>query len=465
MLFNSLHFYIFCIVLVPIFFLANQKNQKWILLAGSFYFYSCLKIAFVPLILFSFMITFFGTIYMQKNENWRKFWLAFVVLINIGILILFKYSDFIRSIYFESKGLFGFDSEYSKIGFILPLGISFYTFQAIAYTVDVYRKKLEAEKSFSDFSLFLIFFPQLVAGPIMRASVLIPQFSSLKRWDLKNFSNGMGQIALGIFKKTMIADQIPKYIDPIYLNPSEYHFLSLFVAVFFFAVEIYCDFAGYSDIAIGIGKIMGFEIPMNFNRPFFAASSSELWRRWHISLSTWLRDYIYISLGGNKVSIFRNYINLFLTMLAGGIWHGANWTFVIWGAICGVSVSVEKFFIDNGYEKYFINIPRPLKVIYTFLIFMLGALFFKSENFYSAKIMLTRILGFEDGKLFFISSLFLPTFILFLIELSEELKIAEDLKNSEIYKWIRPLLISSILIIAGFEYTITTSPQFYYFQF
>lgn len=465
MLFNSLHFYIFSFILLPLFFLTNQKTQKWILLISSFYFYACLKIAFVPLILFSFVVTYFGTLAVEKKPNQKFFWTCFVVLINAGILILFKYSDFLISIYFDTKGIFGFDSEYSKLGFILPLGISFYTFQAIAYTVDVYRGNLKAENSFIDFSLFLIFFPQLVAGPIMRASVLIPQFESLKRFNKENFSKGMGQIALGVFKKTMIADQIPKYIDPIYGHPSEYHFISLFIAVFFFAIEIYCDFAGYSDIAIGIGKVMGFDIPQNFKRPFFAASSSELWRRWHISLSTWLRDYIYITLGGNKVSIFRNYINLFLTMLVGGIWHGANWTFVIWGAICGVSVSIEKYFIDNGFSKPFEKIPRPIRVIYTFLIFMLGALFFRSENFTSAKIMLTRILNFEDGKISILGYLFIPTFILFLIELLEELGLDEDYKQTEIYKLIRPSLIAAILIVAMFEYTITTSPQFYYFQF
>jgi alginate O-acetyltransferase complex protein AlgI len=465
MLFNSLHFYVFCIIVLPLFFSLKETGQKRLLLISSFYFYASLKLAFVPLLLFSFLVTFFGTLKITTSP-YRKFWLNLVVLINIGILILFKYTDFLRSIYFDLESILGIQNEYAKIGFILPLGISFYTFQSIAYTVDVYRKQLEVETDFWNFSLFLIFFPQLVAGPIMRASVLIPQFLGQKKFTRENLSIGLGQIALGIFKKTMIADPISSFIDPIFKNPTQFTYLTCLLAIFFFAIQIYCDFAGYSDIAIGIGKILGFQIPTNFKRPFLSASSTELWRRWHISLSTWLRDYIYISLGGNRVSVFQGYINLFITMVIGGVWHGAAWTFAIWGFLCGFSVSIEKYFTDKGFSIYFEKIPKPIRILYTFSIFMLGALFFRSESFALSLVMLKKILYLNsEGATSFSFQLFIPVLILFLIELAEELKIDFRIKESKFYKQVRLPIILSVIIIAGFIYTVTTSPQFYYFQF
>jgi D-alanyl-lipoteichoic acid acyltransferase DltB (MBOAT superfamily) len=448
---------------IPLFFRLEEKGQRILLLVSSFYFYACLKLAFVPILLLSFYVSYYGSLQLN-NAKYKKSWLAFILFINLGILILFKYTDFLRSIYFDFRNLFGANLEYEKFGIILPLGISFYTFQAIAYSIDVYRGTIQAEKSFFNFSLFLIFFPQLVAGPIMRADVLLPQLSGKKIFNSENFSSGMGQIALGIFKKTIVADPITNYIKPIYENPSAYDSITCYLAVFFFAIQIYCDFAGYSDIAIGLGKILGFHIPVNFTRPFLSSSSTELWRRWHISLSTWLRDYIYISLGGNRISNLRSYLNLIITMLIGGIWHGANWTFFIWGFICGLSVSIEKYFTEKNWTHYFIQIPKPIKIFYTFSLFMLGALFFRSDNFTKAMEMLKRIFQFTSDGIFNLEPiLFIPTLVLFLIEVFEELNI--DYKKTLLYQNIRTSLILSILILAGFIYTVTVSPQFYYFQF
>ncbi|HMV43046.1 MAG TPA: MBOAT family O-acyltransferase [Leptospiraceae bacterium] len=469
MLFNSLHFYIFCFIVFPIYFLLQEEKQKKLLLWASVYFYACLKVAFVPLLLLSFIATFLGSIRIFESDSMKtkKLWLYFVLLINLGILIFFKYTDFLRSISHDFQVFIGGNpGEFKAIGFILPLGISFYTFQAIAYAVDVYRGILKPERSFSEFSLFLLFFPQLVAGPIMRADVLIPQFKGRKIFSLENFSIGMGQIALGIFKKTMIADPISDFIEPIFATPSNYDYLSCLLGVYFFTIQIYCDFAGYSDIAIGSGKILGFNIPINFKRPYLASSSTDLWRRWHISLSTWLRDYIYITLGGSRVSILRNYFNVFVTMVIGGIWHGAAWTFVIWGFICGVSLTIEKFFIEFGYEKYFLKIPKLLRISYTFSLFMLGALFFRSLNFELGIQMLKRILTLESSGIFTINwILFIPISILFIIEVLEETEHLSKIKESGFYKLVRVPMLASIFLVAGAIYTVTASPQFYYFQF
>jgi alginate O-acetyltransferase complex protein AlgI len=468
MLFNSLHFYMFCLIIFPLYFYLQEDKQKKLLLWASIYFYACLKVAFVPLLLLSFLATFFGSIriFESENRNTKKLWLYFVLLVNLGILIFFKYTDFLRSI-FHDLGITGnSSSEFKAIGFILPLGISFYTFQAIAYAVDVYRGILKPDRNFSEFSLFLLFFPQLVAGPIMRADVLIPQFKGRKFFSSENFSIGMGQIALGIFKKTMIADPISDFIEPIYSNPANYDFLSCILAVYFFTIQIYCDFAGYSDIAIGAGKILGFNIPINFKRPYLASSSTDLWRRWHISLSTWLRDYIYITLGGSRVSILRNYFNVFVTMVIGGAWHGAAWNFIIWGFICGVSLTIEKFFIEFGYEKYFLKIPKLIRISYTFTLFMLGALFFRSLNFDLALTMLTRILTLQTTGIFTINYiLFIPTGILFAVEALEETGKLSKIKESSLYQMIRIPMLASIFLVAGCIYTVTASPQFYYFQF
>ena len=468
MLFNSLHFYVFCLIVFPLYFFLQEDKQRKLLLWASVYFYACLKVAFVPLLLLSFIATFIGSIriFETEKQNTKKFWLYFVLVVNIGILVFFKYTDFLRSI-LQDLGVNGSNpSEFKAIGFILPLGISFYTFQAIAYAVDVYRGLLKPERNFSDFSLFLLFFPQLVAGPIMRADVLIPQFKGRKLFSKENFSLGMGQIALGIFKKTMIADPISDFIEPIFANPANYHFAASILGVYLFTIQIYCDFAGYSDIAIGAGKVLGFNIPINFKRPYLASSSTDLWIRWHISLSTWLRDYIYITLGGSRVSILRNYFNVFVTMVIGGAWHGAAWNFIIRGFICGISLTVEKFFIEYGYEKYFLKIPKILRICYTFALFMLGGLFFRSLDFDLAMVMLKRIITLRTDGIFTINYiLFIPIGILIAIEVLEETGKLTQIKESSIYQSIRIPVLASIFLVAGCIYTVTASPQFYYFQF
>jgi D-alanyl-lipoteichoic acid acyltransferase DltB (MBOAT superfamily) len=404
---------------------------------------------------------------MKDKPKRKKIWLLITLIINAGILIFFKYTDFLRSIYFDGINLFGNQNlSFEPFRIILPLGISFYTFQAIAYSVDVYRETIEPDRSFEEFSLFLLFFPQLVAGPIMRANVLIPQFKGKKLFDNENFAKGMTLIALGIFKKTFIADPISTVIEPIYKNPGNYDALTCFFGILLFTIQIYCDFGGYSDIAIGAGKILGFEIPTNFNRPYFSSSATELWRRWHISLSTWLRDYIYIPLGGSRVSISRNYFNVFITMVIGGIWHGAAWTFIIWGTWHAIVLTIEKYFIDKGYSKIFEKVPHVVCVIYAFFIFAFGAHFFRAESMHKAILAIRQILYFSDGNTVLPGTeIMIPILILFFYELLQELGIWKKISGKEFVKFLQRPIVYAIILAAGMVYTVSVSPQFYYFQF
>lgn len=471
MLFNSLHFFGFLTVLIPIYFLANEKYQKRILFLFSLYFYSCLKVVFVPILFLSFTATYVSAIQIESAQTTKakRLWLLHTLIVNLGILFLFKYLDFFRSIEYDIRNLLHLPHlDFEPIGLILPLGISFYTFQAIAYVVDVYRGQISAEKKFFNFALFLLFFPQLVAGPIMRASVLIPQFEGKKSFSLQNFQIGFPVLVLGFFKKTLLADPIAEVIKPIYANPAEFDWITSLMGGVLFSLQIYGDFSGYSDIAIGIGKILGFDISKNFERPFLSSSVTETWRRWHISLSSWLRDYIYISLGGNRKSRLRNYFNLNLTMLIGAFWHGANWTFLAWGATGALFMSIERYATEKGWDVYFEKVPKPLKILYAFFIFILGSIFFRAENVEKALIQLGNIFTFHVGSLhneIFSTTVFVPIFILAFYEISEEVGIWKKLISNSIVQFFKPISYAVIILLCIMIYTVTSSPQFYYFQF
>lgn len=471
MLFNSLHFFGFLAVLLPLYFSVGEKNQRRILFLFSLYFYSCLKLVFVPILFLSFTATYVSAIQIQNSQTTRakKLWLFHTLTVNLGILFLFKYLDFFRSIEYDVRALLGLPySQFEPVGLILPLGISFYTFQAIAYVVDVYRGIIPAEKKFFNFALFLLFFPQLVAGPIMRANVLIPQFEGQKRFSLENFQIGFPILVLGFFKKTLLADPIAEIIKPIFSNPSQFDALSCLLGGVLFSLQIYGDFSGYSDIAIGIGKILGFDITKNFERPFLSSSVTETWRRWHISLSSWLRDYIYISLGGNRRGRLRNYFNLNMTMILGAFWHGANWTFLAWGAVGSLFMSLERYASEKGWNDFFINVPRPLKVLYAFFVFVIGSIFFRAENISKALIQINKIFTLGNGQFYvelFSSSVIVPICGLAFYEILEELNLWKKFTLIPIVQFLKPVFYAVVFILCIVIYTVTSSPQFYYFQF
>ena len=345
MLFNSLEYLVFFPVVTLVYFLTpTLRVRNILLLIASYYFYMQYKPEYGLLMLFSSFVNYYAGLRMAnaKNKGGKQLWLAISALSTLGVLFFFKYFNFFNTN--VATLLSFFDISYQPLSFniLLPVGISFYTFQALSYSIDLYRGNLQAERDFFDFALYVSFFPQLVAGPIERSTNLLHQFKVHHEFDAKRASSGLRMMVWGFFKKIVIADRLAVIVDTVYNNPSGYDGVIYIIATVAFAFQIYCDFSGYSDIAIGSARIMGFGLMKNFERPYFSKSVTEFWRRWHISLSTWFRDYLYFPLGGSKKGYFRTFLNLFIIFLVSGLWHGASWTFVIWGALNGVAIVIEK---------------------------------------------------------------------------------------------------------------------------
>ncbi|WP_306456236.1 MBOAT family O-acyltransferase [Winogradskyella undariae] len=322
----------------------NLTLRNILILVASYTFYGWWDWRFLFLIAISTLVDFYVGKHMHKTEdrNKRKQLLFISLFVNLGFLVYFKYTNFFIESFVDSFRLFGKELEVSTLNIILPVGISFYTFQTLSYTIDIYRKQLKATNNIIAFSAFVAFFPQLVAGPIERASHLLPQFYKTYKFNYKLVKSGLLLIVFGLFKKMVIADRAALYVNEVYNNVDDYGGVGYIYATVLFAFQIYCDFSGYSDIAIGLGRTMGFDLMKNFDSPYISKSLTEFWRRWHISLSTWFRDYLYIPLGGSKKGEYRTYANIFIVFVVSGLWHGASMTFIIWGAIHGIILMIEK---------------------------------------------------------------------------------------------------------------------------
>ena len=382
---------------------------------------------------------------------------------NLGLLGVFKYFNFFIESWVNLWSLFGYEMSISTLNIILPVGISFYTFQTMSYSIDIYRGELKPTKNFIEFATFVSFFPQLVAGPIERASNLLPQLARERKMSLVRFKNGLFQIFIGFFRKVVVADAIGSIIDGIYNAPDIHNASSIVMAVVLYSFQIYFDFSGYSDIAIGTAKILGFDFKRNFNLPYFSVSITEFWRRWHISLSTWLRDYLYIPLGGNKKGIKIQYRNLFITMLLGGLWHGSSWNFVVWGAIHGLLLSLE---------KRFYLIPKKYTLLKNLFIFSLVSLiwiFFRALSFDDSILMFIKLIKGPYLSLYIgnISSLISLMYGL-LIALSFDIYIfKKDLALEEFGSKLSTtsfILISTFILI-NIVLFFSSSSNFIYFQF
>lgn len=336
MLFNSLTFIIFLAVVLVLYYTLPQK-LKWImLLIASCIFYMGWRAELIILIVISTLSNWLLARLIYDKPEKKKVFLIISLIINFGLLFVFKYMVFINHSFMWLYNYLGWTYPIKDFDIVLPMGISFYTFQAASYTIDVFYGKYKPEKNYFKLALFIMFFPQLVAGPIERADRLLGQLFTKHKLELANISQGSKLMLMGYFKKIVIADRASVLVDAIYNSPQEYKGLPLVVATLFFTVQIYCDFSGYTDIARGVAKLMGIELMINFDRPYFSKNIKEFWRRWHISLSSWLRDYIYIPLGGSRCSLIKKYRNIIITFLASGLWHGANWTFVLWGGLHGL---------------------------------------------------------------------------------------------------------------------------------
>lgn len=390
MLFNSIEFFLFSLVVFPTYFILPKKLRWILLLATSLFFYGFWKVEYLGLIFISAITDFFCARKMSETSDNKKrkllLWLS--LFVNLGVLGVFKYFNFFLD---TIDDITGNPAGFSSVNLILPMGISFYTFQTLAYTIDVYRKEIVPERNFGIFSLYVTFFPQLVAGPIERASHLLPQLRTGHSFSTDRFVFGFRLVLWGLFKKVVVADRLSTFVNPVYAASDSYNGLILLIATVFFAIQIYCDFSGYSDMAIGLARILGVDLMRNFRTPYFSESIGEFWSRWHISLSTWFRDYVYIPLGGNRVGRLRWNVNIFIVFLVSGLWHGANWTFVAWGALHGCYLVIENLSKPLFHKWSAIAIVRPLRVLVCFTLVLIGWVFFRASDIKNAIFILNEI--------------------------------------------------------------------------
>lgn len=390
MAFNSLQYLLFLPIIIVLYFLSPKRFRNILLLLASYYFYIFSVPKYILLLILSTITTYFIGLFIEKNTSLvkKRRWLYAGVVLLISLLILFKYYNFFAGVVMTMLSFIGFKTPYIGVNILLPIGISFYLFQAISYLVDIYKNKIKAERNLIDYSLYLAFFPQVLAGPIARAGDLIPQFKKQYKFDYARVVNGLRTILIGLFKKIVIADTLSIYVNAVFdsLQLGNYHGGTLLLAVLLFTIQIYCDFSGYSDIAAGSAKVLGFGLAENFNTPYLSASISEFWSRWHISLSTWFRDYLYIPLGGNRKGFVRKCLNIMVVFILSGLWHGAGWTYVIWGALHGLYRVVEELWRKVvkrriEYSHIFIcTIHKIFNVVLTFILVSFAWIFFRANT-------------------------------------------------------------------------------------
>ena len=469
MVFNSLQFLVFFGIVTSAYFLLAHKYRWALLLLASCYFY----MAFVPIYLgilgLTIVIDYFAGIYLERFQGGaKKIFLGCSLLANLGVLAVFKYYFFFSDNFNFLANYFSLPVHFPVFNFLLPIGLSFHTFQAMSYTIEVYRGNQKAERNFGIYSLYVMFYPQLVAGPIERPQNLIHQFYEKHVWDTARVKSGLLQMMQGFFKKVVIADRLAMVVDPAYANLSNQSSLNLIMASIFYSFQIYCDFSGYSDIAIGASKVMGFKLMNNFNAPYTAKSIPDFWRRWHISLSTWFKDYVYFSLGGNRVSVPRWYINIMIVFILSGFWHGASWNFVIWGALHGLfqlmGLTLNRVFPHLAADQLRSVAGIWMCRLFTFLLVTIAWVFFRIPKFGDIQIYFRQITQgtFSDP----ISLAFNTNELLFSILLIVGLYLY-DLKRDKIkvdsVQLFWPIMAGMAFLIYFFG--VFNMKQFIYFQF
>ena len=392
MFFNSLHFAVFLPIIFILYWFVFNKNKSWqnsLLIIASYYFYACWDWRFLFLLVFSTLLDYFSGIQIEKSKSVKesKFWFWLSIIINLGFLGIFKYYNFFATSFTELIHGFGFQVNPLLIKVILPVGISFYTFHGLSYVIDIYYKRIKAETNFIDYSLFVSYFPLLVAGPIERATHLLPQVKVKREFNFEKAKEGVHQIIWGLVKKVVIADSCALYANEVFNHQEQMNSLSLLLGAIYFAFQIYGDFSGYSDIALGTSKLFGIDLLKNFNFPYFSRDIAEFWRRWHISLSSWFRDYLYIPLGGSKGGKWMQVRNTFVIFLVSGFWHGANWTFIAWGLLNAIYflplllLNRNRNNLEDIYFKWNFNGLKTLfKILITFSMTTFAWIFFRAKS-------------------------------------------------------------------------------------
>jgi D-alanyl-lipoteichoic acid acyltransferase DltB (MBOAT superfamily) len=470
MLFNSWTFVPFILVVLGLYYVLPFRWQNRMLLAASCVFYGAWDYRFLSLLAFSTAIDYVVALLLHRSSSpgRRRALLAFSVVANLSILCLFKYFNFFAEGAAALTAALGLPLPAAHLDVILPLGISFYTFHAMSYTIDVYRGQLTPVRSFPDYMLFVLYFPQLVAGPIARARELMPQVTQPRTVRPEHVVGGLWLVLWGYFKKMVIADNLAALVNPVFASPEAAGGGQCLLALYAFAFQIYCDFSGYTDIARGLGKLMGFELARNFKLPYLARNPSDFWQRWHISLSSWLRDYLYVPLGGNRGGRLLTYRNLMLTMLLGGLWHGAQWNFVLWGGYHGLLLCGHRLLVGRreGAAKAGGLVTRLAARLLMFHLVCLGWLFFRSSDVAQVGTFL-RLMATDfalDARLApLLAALLLLAGSLWLLELW--LRSADDVRTRWGWNWVLGPVTVSLLLAAIFFLTPTQAQQFIYFQF
>jgi alginate O-acetyltransferase complex protein AlgI len=492
MLFNSLSFLIFFPVVTVAYFLLPHRYRWLLLLVASCIFYMVFIPAYILILAFLIVIDYFACIWIEQSQGRRRKTFLLLSILSVCLaLFAFKYFNFINGNLHALAGFLGWNYPIGLLRLILPLGLSFHTFQSLSCVIEVYKGRQKAERNFGIYALYVMFYPQLVAGPIERPQHLLHQFYEVHDFEYRRVADGLKLMLWGFFKKVVIADRMAALVNPVFDHPENQPGVALILATFFFAFQIYCDFSGYSDIAIGAAQVMGFRLVENFRRPFFAKSVSEFWRRWHISLSSWFRDYVYIPLGGNRVPRWRHSVNIFVTFLISGLWHGANWTFIVWGALHGLYVLVETATerIRNalthavGLHRFPVLL-RTAQVSVTFALVTFAWIFFRAKDVHTAWYisahlftgigdLLTRLPAYLGGhghleltlpadKQDYVVAVALVAFLGIVQLVQRNSSIRETISQSPIWlRWTAYYgLVVTILLLGIFE-----KRQFIYFQF
>lgn len=461
MLFTQIEFLVFfCLILALVWACRNRIARNSILLVASYYFYAYWDYRFCGLLLLSTVVDFAVAQLLARTEHTgkRRVLLAVSLVVNLGVLGFFKYCNFFIASaqpLLESIGLSG-----QTLNIILPVGISFYTFQTLSYTIDVYRRRLKATNSFLDFALYVAFFPQLVAGPIVRARELLPQLSRVPVFSRRRCYGGAQQLLRGAVKKVLLADRLGEAVDVVFANPDLYSGITVWIAVIGYAGQIYYDFSGYSDMAIGAAKMLGYRFPANFRHPYLATSIADFWHRWHMTLSRWLRDYLYIPLGGNRGGKLATYRNLMLTMTLGGLWHGAAWTFVLWGMWHGCALSIQRWRAERGGWQF----PRIVRWGMTMAVVLVGWVLFRcSPDLSRVGIVLGKMVFLNGGIAWYPPLAIAAIFCMGLEHIAwcTRLRIAMRLKPEY---WYSPVVVA-IMAWALVLYAPRGFTPFVYFQF
>lgn len=480
MLFNSISFAIFLPIVFALYWLLRKsfKLQNILLLIASYYFYGCWDWRFMFLLGFSTLLDYYSGIKIEEatSQNLKKIWLTISIGINLGFLGFFKYYNFFADSFAEMLNGFGLNVHPWTLQIILPVGISFYTFHGLSYIIDIYYNRIKAERNIVDYSVFVSFFPLLVAGPIERATHLLPQIKKTRVFNYSQAVDGMRQILWGLFKKMVIADNCAIYANEIFSNPESQSGSNLVLGAIFFAFQIYGDFSGYSDIALGVARLFGIELLKNFNYPYFSRDIAEFWRRWHISLSTWFRDYLYIPLGGSRGGNWMRVRNTFIIFIVSGFWHGANWTFIFWGFLNALFIMPSILLKTNrtnleivAQDRFFPTFRELFNMMLTFALTVFAWIFFRANSIthafeYIGGIFNQSLFTFPTLRKSALATLFLVVFLLLTEWMGRRNNYGIEKLLLEKPRWVRWSFYAFVLMLIGLFLQTEESP-FIYFQF